>query len=308
MQRSATRGQKKAPPTGGIGVIQQRIFGLPVDRKVLFSNHNKAYRKRIEKRQRNLIIRVTFLKPFVRSTEKILCITTCYSPVTFFEKTGIGWIFVYLKRSLLVFTDQRILHVPTTPSYKYRQSVAEIPYAGCSSVQMKGRSLVITYKRRGIVETFFSLAGREKKKIGQLLKSVSMAGEAPQTSGRTHLCPKCGGGLPTPGKPCASCGLKFKKGYAAALLALLFPGGGYFYVRQYALGTMAALLELCLAGVVGITLQDLAGGIQPGILWLVLPAAGLIAEKVFVAVHAIFLAREFIPRKKQIDFQPVRAR
>lgn len=306
-QTSAARNPKKAPPPGTIGVIQQKIFGIPVDRQVLFSNHKKAYRKSIEKRQRNLIIKATFLKPFVRGTEKVLCITTCYSPVTFFEKIGIGWLFVYLKRSLLVFTDQRILHVPTTPSYKYRQSVAEIPYAGCSSIQVKGRSLAVTYKKHGMVEKFFSLAGREKKKVAQLLKNVSSAGEPSATGIRIHLCPRCAGSLPTPTRPCANCGLKFKNGLLAALLALVFPGGGYFYVRQYSLGLLAALLEICLAGFAAVTLQDMAGGIHTAAPWLALSAVGLVAEKIAAAIHAVILTKEWIPRKKGIEFQPVRA-
>lgn len=304
----ASRNPKKAPPAGTIGVIQQKIFGLPVDRKVLFSNHKNAYRKSIEKRQRNLIIKVTPLKTFVRGTEKVLCITTCYSPVTTLEKMGIGWLFVYLKRSLLVFTDQRIFHIPTTPSYKYRQSVAEIPYASCSSIRIKGRSLLVTYKKHGIIEKFFSLAGKEKKKIDQLLKNVSTAGESIETSARIHLCPRCGSRLKKPGSPCGGCGLKFKNGMLAVLLAFAFPGGGYFYVRQTALGFMAALLELCLAGFIVVTLKDLAGGIQTGLLWLVLSAAGLAVEKLVAAVHAVILTRECIPRKKQIEVQPAGAR
>ena len=307
-QRSAARNQKKAPPIGTIGVIQQKIFGLPVDRQVLFSNHKKAYRKSIEKRQRNLILKLTFLKPFVRRTEKVLCITTCYSPVTLLEKLGIGWLFIYLKRSLLVFTDQRILHIPTTPSYTYRQSIAEIPYACCSSIQIKGRSLVVTYKRHGIIERFFSVAGKEKKKIVQLLKTASMTGKPTKRSARTYLCPRCGCGLRKSGRPCARCGLKFKRGFAAAFLALLLPGGGYFYVRQYALGAMAALLEICLAGVIAVTAQDMAGGIQTGALWLALSVLGLVVEKIVAAIHAVLLTKDHIPRQKRIDFRPVVAR
>jgi hypothetical protein len=306
-QRSASRKPKKAPPPGTIGVIQQKIFGIPVDRQVLFSNHKKAYRKSIEKRQRNLIMKVTFLKSFMRGAEKVLCITTCYSPVTLLEKIGIGWLFIYLKRSLLVFTDQRILHVPTTPSYKYRLCVAEIAYADCSSIRIKGRSLVITYKKHGIIEKFFSLAGKEKKKVSQVLDTLSMAGGVSETGFRTHLCPRCAGVLPTPGRPCANCGLKFKSGFLAALLALVFPGGGYFYVRQYSLGVIAGLVELYLAGVVAVTLQDMAGGIQSGALWMALSAVGLIVEKMVAAAHAVILTKECIPRKKQIEFQPVRA-
>ena len=115
--------------TGPIGVLGYRIFGLPVDREVLFSNHKNIYKKKIENRQRKLIIKLPFLKPFVNITEKILVITTGYSPTTTIDKYLIGWLFVYLKRSLFVFTDQRVFHIPTTPVYKYRGSIAQIPYA-----------------------------------------------------------------------------------------------------------------------------------------------------------------------------------
>jgi hypothetical protein len=101
--------------------------------------------------------------------------------------------------------------------------------------------------------------------------------------------------------------LKFKSALLAALLALVFPGGGYFYVRQVSLGLIAGLLELCLAGVIVVTLQDMAGGIQTGALWLALSAVGLIVEKMVAAVHAVLLTNECIPRKKHIEFQPFRA-
>lgn len=103
--------------------MQQKVFGLPVDLAVIFSNYKNAYKKRIEKRQR------WFRSLFLEIDEKILQVTTGYSPTTIFEKMGVGWGFVYLKRSLLVFTDRRIFHVPTTeprktpskPSYRFQE-------------------------------------------------------------------------------------------------------------------------------------------------------------------------------------------
>jgi hypothetical protein len=49
-----------------VGIMAPQIFGLPVDREILFSNHKKVYKKRIEKRQRKLIIKLSFLKPFLK--------------------------------------------------------------------------------------------------------------------------------------------------------------------------------------------------------------------------------------------------
>ena len=293
-------GNKKRPPTGTIGVVQQKIFGLPVDRKVLFSNHKNVYKKKIEKRQRNLIIKIPFLKPFIRNNEKVLCVTTGHTPVTILEKLGIGWLFIYLKRCLLVFTDQRVLSIPTTPVYKYRNSVTEIPYGSCSSIRMKGRSLIVEYKKKGAIEKFFSLAGKEKKKITNLLKNIPLKSDGNLAEKRTNLCPRCSTRLAEKTRICEGCELKFKTKLMATLLAVLFPGGGYFYVRQYFLGACAALLEIALASAVAIALIDFNSGIQTGYLWLIAAPLIFILEKIVAVIHANIFIEDFIPRPRKI--------
>ena len=64
-----------------VGMMGPQIFGLPVDRQTLFSNHKEIYKKRVESRQRKLIIKLSFLKPFLKTGEKILLISTGYSPL-----------------------------------------------------------------------------------------------------------------------------------------------------------------------------------------------------------------------------------
>jgi len=103
-----------------------QIFGIPVDRTILFSNHKNVYKKRIEKRQRKLIVKVSFLKPFLKRGEKILLITSGYSPLASAAQYLTAFLFVYLKRSLFVFTNYRIIHIPTTSNYNYKNSVAQI--------------------------------------------------------------------------------------------------------------------------------------------------------------------------------------
>ena len=48
------------------GFMSPKVFGLPVDRDVLFSNHKNIHKKRIEKRQRKLFVKLGPLKPFFR--------------------------------------------------------------------------------------------------------------------------------------------------------------------------------------------------------------------------------------------------
>jgi hypothetical protein len=296
---------KKRPPVGTIGVVQSKIFGLPVDRKVLFSNHKNVYKKKIEKRQRNLIIKLPFLKFFIRNTEKVLCVTTGHTPITVLEKLAIGWFFIYLKRCLLVFTDQRVLSFPTTPNYKYRNTVSEIPYGICNAIRMKGRNLVIEYKKTGAVEKFFSLARKEKKKITNLLKNITFKSAGSSAIKRTSLCPRCVSVLAEKTRTCKGCELKFKTKLSATLLAIVLPGGGYFYVRQYFLGTMVALLEIALFSAAAIAINDFNSGIQINYLWLI-TAPVLILEKIIAVIHAHIFIEDFIPKPRKITVVPAK--
>jgi hypothetical protein len=293
----------KRGPAPTVGIVQQKIFGLPVDTGIIFSNYKGLYKKRIEKRQRELIVKLSFLKPFLEGDEKILLITTGHSPPTVFEKMGLGWIFVYLKRSLLVFTTRRIFHVPTTPIYRYRTSIAHIRYDGCQSITMKGRSLMVAYSDMKVADTFFGLAGREKKKIRQILKTLPAPGEQKTSFGRVHLCPRCAAPLSVSRPICQHCQLKFKSKTMATLLSLFLPGGGYFYVRQPFLGIMAAVLEGQLLVGIGILLKDMLGGIGPDTFLLAGAAVLFILGKLLGIVHARVFTNEFIPCRKNISFQ-----
>jgi hypothetical protein len=297
---------KKRPPVGTIGVVQQKIFGLPVDRKMLFSNHKNVYKKKIEKRQRNLIIKISFLKSFIRDNEKVLCVTMGHTPVTILEKLGVGWLFIYLKRCLLVFTDQRVLSIPTTPTYKYRHAVAEILYGSCKSIRMKGRNLIVEYKKPGAAEKFFSLAGKEKKKITNLLKNIALKSDGNSVDKRTNLCPRCGTALAEKTSTCEGCELKFKTKLIASILTVVLPGGGYFYVRQHFLGAMAALLEIALFSAAAIAINDFSNGIQTGHPWLLATPLLLILEKIVAVIHANTLIEDFIPNQNKITVMPAK--
>jgi hypothetical protein len=136
------------------GIMEHQIFGLPVDRNILFSNHKNQYRKKVEKRQRKLIVKIPFIKPFLKRDEKILQVTSGYSPIDLWSQYLTGFVFIYLKRSLFIFTNYRIFHVPTTPAYRYKNAVAQIPYAACQSITLKGGTLTAKYAKYGKVEKF----------------------------------------------------------------------------------------------------------------------------------------------------------
>ena len=291
-----------------VGLMGPQIFGLPVDRDTLFSNHKKIYRKRIEKRQRKLIVKLSFLKPFLKTGEKILLVSTGYSPISSLAQYVTGFLFVYLKRSLFVFTNHRIFHVPTTPNYKFKQSLSQIYYAGCQSLELKGGTLVVQYTKSGKIEKFKAFALSERKKIRALLKQRPFSGTKSQVGERFHLCPQCTRLLTVAKYVCESCGLKFKNKIVAYILAILLPGGGYFYTRHYLLGLLNAIVEIFLLLYIAVTAQDVLNKVEGSMVYLLLLSAIFVAVKIISVIHSTHFIEEFIPRKKEIQANPAAAR
>ncbi|MEJ2102100.1 MAG: hypothetical protein P8X68_19330 [Desulfobacterales bacterium] len=291
-----------------VGVMAPQIFGLPVDRESLFSNHKKVYKKRIEKRQRKLIIKLPFLKPFLKKGEKILLVSTGYSPLTSLAQYVTGFLFVYLKRSLFVFTNYRIFHIPTTTNYNYKQSIAQIAYAGCQSIALKGGTLVVQYAKFGKLEKFRAIGLSERKKIRALLRSKPPSGTNTQLAERLYLCPQCTHPLSAGKYICPSCRLKFKNKIAAYILAVLLPGGGYFYTRHLFIGLLDVVVEIFLLLYIGLAVQNVQNNIEGSLIHLVLRCAIFLAIKIISVIHSVHFVQEFIPRKKLIQADPAAAR
>jgi len=290
------------------GIMGPQIFGLPVDRETLFSNHKKIYKKRIENRQRKLIVKLSFLKPFLKTGEKILQVSTGYSPIAFLAQYVTGFLFVYLKRSLFVFTNHRIFHVPTTPNYKFKQSLSQIYYAGCQSIELKGGTLVVQYAKSGKIEKFKAMALPERKKIRALLKQKPFSSTKSQVGERFHLCPQCTRLLTVAKYVCESCGLKFKNKILAYILAILFPGGGYFYTRNYLIGLLDAAVEIFLLVYIAVILQDVLNGVEGNMGKMLVLGAIFAAVKIISVIHSTHFVNEFIPRKKEVQANPAAAK
>lgn len=282
------------------GIIRQRIFGIPVNRKILFSNHKNVYKKKVEKRQRKLIVKIPFIKAFIKENERVLLVTTGYSPISTIEKYLIGWLFIYLKRSLFIFTNKRLFHIPTTPIYSYRNSIAQILYSHCKSIYIKRKSLVVEYVKYGKEEKFFGIAGKEKNKIKQLLKTIHLEGKEGEASKRTHLCPRCTNELSKDNYVCESCKLKFKTNAVAIIISIIFPGGGYFFTRQYFLGIITALTEIVLLIYLATSLVNMLNGAENGIFSLVIYAFAILFEKAISILHSLDFIKEFIPKQKKM--------
>ena len=283
------------------GFMSPQIFGLPVERNVLFSNHKNVYKKRIEKRQRKLFVKIGPLKPFFRKNEHILLVTTGYSPLSSPGQYLTGFAFSYLKRSTFVFTNQRIIHLPTTSSYKYKNSLAQIAYAGCQSITLKRGTLVVQYAKLGQIEKFKAIGVQERKKIRALLKkSIPMSGTKGHLAGRIHLCPRCARRLVEKKYVCANCQLNFKSRFVAAILAILVPGGGYFYIRQFLIGALDAMLEIFLLIYSVFLLRDFYNQVPVNMIYLLVIPALYLYIKITAIIHSNHFIAEFIPTQKNI--------
>ena len=278
---------------------QKDAFDLPLDREILFSNHKGVYKKRIEKRQTMLLKKIPYLRNFLREEERIFLITTGCSPTSFLEQLLTGWIFIYLKRSLLIFTNSRIFHIPTKSNYSYRNSIAQILYSDCESIQIKGSRLIVEYKN-GMREKFLYIAGKEKRKIKALLPSISFEGPLSKTQKKIHLCPRCTAELDEGKYICENCYLEFKDKDEAKKISLIYPGGGYFYTRHPFLGISDAIVETILLILVILSLINVVYGVEGSVLNLFIFAILLVIEKAITVYHSNHFIKEFIPKDKEI--------
>lgn len=281
------------------------IFGVPVDRETIFSDHKGRYKSKIEKRQRRLIVKTTFIKFFLHSDECIRCLTTGYSPISALEQLFTGLAFLFFKRAIFAFTDKRILHIPTRFNRSSFGAVSQVLYEDCAHLRLKGRALVVKYKS-GSEEQFPYIRRRERKKLKALLSAIELKPKAAgNLNARVKLCPSCTNVLDAKSHICPTCKIKFKTGFQAKLRSLLLPGGGYFYTRHTILGAVLGLVEVAVMTKLILDGIALSQGIAVNLGWTAVLTFALIAEKLISAYHTEQLTKEFIPEPKDFAVRKI---
>ena len=271
------------------------IFGLPVDTALLFCDKRGVHKQSIERKRTKLLAKVTFLRDILDPDEKIVFVTTGCSPFSALEQltTGQLWLLM-IKRALFVFTNKRILHIPTTTKYEYRGSIAQILYHDCRQLHVKGTTLAAEYQT-GKKERFCGIPRAD----GAIIRQISIEAPDPVAPSdfpeRNHICPSCTGILRPGTVACPGCGLEFKSKAKALRYSLLLPGGGYFYVRRWGMGIADALVESYLLIFALLTLGASAGGDPEALPLFFILAVGLAVEKLITVYHATNFLTEFIP-------------
>lgn len=269
------------------------LDGLPIVAETMFADHKGVHKPRIEKKQRKLASKLSFLKNFLEEGEQLLAITTAVSPTSFLEQWTTGFIFVYVKRCLLVFTDRRVFHIPTKMNFDYRRSVAQIRYGDLDTIAQKGSRLKIVYKS-GAKDLFLYVRGSERKKIRALLQSVNLQGASSDARRRVHLCPKCTSELESDKYECPDCGLEFKSRKRALKLSVWLPGGGYFYTGHPFLGIFDAVVELFFLVLIVVSLIPDASFPNGNFVVAGVLAALLVIEKMITIYHANHFVKEYL--------------
>ena len=288
-------------------VIQDtELSGLPISPETAFTTPKGLYSAKIERRQRAMIADYEpALMHFLESREEILLAMRGGSPMTLFERIMGGWITFFLKRCVLVVTNRRILHFPSTRNFSPRYAVAQLRYCDVESItapSLLGRRFTVRYKN-GKKETFRAI--NEKKKMKAIIPELQLEGEDPTLfRARHHLCPNCAAPLEAAVAPCVKCGTAFKGMTAAIFLSILLPGGGYFYTRHPIVGVVIALSEIVLLALCVLSLMGMVFAPEDPSMRLLLPIAigvSFLVVKIIAVFQARSLVKEYLPRDRSVQ-------
>jgi len=271
-----------------------------------FTNAAGERRDNLEREQRKRFEVVRRLVAAVAEPgEDVLYVAAATAPFSTMEFLTTGWILMSLKRCFLVVTDRRLLHVPLSIRGKSKRSIAEVRYSDVKAIRVEGllNGFVDLIYPSGKKERFSQIRGYEKKKLAALLEGKASPAPVPsQGVARHFLCPRCArrwAGEET----CPQCGLRFKNQKLAFWLALLAPGGGYFYANHFWLGIADAFAELFLLVLLVFGLAAAAMGERDAAPVLVVAVVGMALEKMISVYHVRHYLAEALPADS--TFEPV---
>ena len=283
----------------GVHKIHFHYSDLPIDRSIIFTDHNGEYKKRLEKEKTKLLQKISFLKKFLNDDEKIIFVAKGCSPISALESFLIGMSIVYIKRCLLVFTNQGIFHIPTRMNYSYRNSVAQIRYGDCNTIKVSQGSVVIEYKN-GEIERFYVGSRGDRKNLKALLEKIPLSGEMSGARCRVHLCPRCKQELVKDRYVCPNCHLAFKNRTEVLKYSIIYPGGGYFYTGHIFLGITNGLAELIIITLIIISLFGTFGNTVNGISFAPYLLVALFIEKAMMVYLSNRFIDEYLPKGETV--------
>jgi hypothetical protein len=296
---------------------QMSLNGLRVREDTLYCNHKGEESKSIRKKAEKAIQKLEApLQRLLQADETILYVAHAQAPVSLFEQLTLGWYTYRITKTVLVFTNRRMLHFLVNTNGTWKRSLRTVHWGDIAELKIAGaifsRNLKLQY-HSGKKETYWAVRPTDAKNIKLLAAAVLPASTGEPTAARApqQLCPDCLAVLTPSVYTCSGCGLGFKDERTLTKLSLLIPGGGYFYVGQKLMGVgdfivEAYLLLLLIIGAVVLILAPPAERTNESILLVVLIAAILAVEKWGTIHHCRRMIRDYIP--KTAASSPLRAK
>ena len=285
------------------GGTPSSLLDLPVNKEICFTTNKGKFSEKIMKQQTKFLMSFSpFLKKILDPGEEIFLAVKATSPTSVLEQFTIGWIFIYIKRCMLIFTNKRILHFPTRTNFSPKQSVAQIGYGDIGEIKLTGylgRTLKMEYKS-GKKEKFYYILSTEFKKLKTLIPNLATGAQPSVVMERYHLCPQCIAPLQKNVFSCPSCHLEFKNLKQAIRLSLLFPGGGYFYAGHPIMGIGDAIVETVLIIALISAFVSAFTSPDPFAAWAtIIPVAFFLSlEKMITIYDTKHFINEYIPADK----------
>lgn len=268
------------------GSTKDYVGALPVDARMLLSNHRGIREAGLVRRRTRLAARLGSLKRYLEDGERVTMITLLArhaGPWRVLRKEPAS-------RALLVFTDRRLFQVPVARRGGRRCAVAQIRYTERQRAELRGGTLIFWFGGGGW-ERLPGIPIADRAKVRRLLKALPPPRKSGRRRCKRYLCPRCTATLGAGTRRCEGCGLDFHDPASCARKGLLLPGGGYFHLgcRQQARRCAAMEITVLAATLFGVAAApDAWLSVAAGIIVL----AGL---RLSHARHARRLAEGYVP-------------
>lgn len=203
----------------------------PYEYATLFAGEGWLARRRAKRRFELLKKLDVKLRTMLAPDERVFFVTSG-TTATFAEQFFVGLAATYLNRRALVFTTHRLLLVQIDSRKRPRELVSQMRYDQIASVRSTWNGICEVKLHGGVKYKFQQVPKAERKFLHQFLADVvkPVPGAGGTTGQVELLCPKCF--VVVPGHPasCPTCHAPFKSAKKAAMLSLVFPGLGDFYL------------------------------------------------------------------------------
>jgi hypothetical protein len=293
-------------------VPPQRIDknGVRVREDVLYGDSKGRSKGKLRKRANAVFEQLgEELRRVLEPDETIFYIAVAQAmPGAFAQFFGGGWHTYSLPRTLLFFTERRIIafrqrkHIT---SWVWDRGIRTVRWGDVQNGKPGGfvtRYLTLKF-RNGEQQGYWRFASGDFKKVRLLVDTlrVQASGETAAAGGMVSLCPGCLAPLSQRTYQCPGCGFRFKDEKTLVRRGILIPGGASLYVGATGLGVLRSVFEtiilLSILTSVYRAIRDPRGlaVVGPLMLAVVFECGVLILDKMMAIALSRPQIRDFLP-------------